>query len=125
MHPAARRRSFVLGAGVPPRLDAEPDQIRGAPQRSTSNSTVAFLTTQVRPNAIAVSRSARPSVVPATVVSAARTPCVAPVAMTRVTIGPGVTKSTMAIRTKAANSSAFMGATSWCSSSAYFDWTAG
>jgi len=49
-----------------------------------------------------------PSVVPATVVSAARIPWPAPVAITKVTIGPGVMMRTVVITRKAANSSQFM-----------------
>ena len=47
-------------------------------------------------------------VVPRTVVSAARTPRVAPVAITSVTTGPGVMIRTMVIRMKAVKSSMFM-----------------
>ena len=43
-----------------------------------------------------------------TVVSAARVPSRAPVAMTSVTIGPGVMTRTAVITRKAANSSQFM-----------------
>jgi len=57
---------------------------------------------------MAASRTALPSVVPATVVSAARVPSRAPVAMTSVTIGPGVMTRTAVITRKAANSSQFM-----------------
>ena len=52
--------------------------------------------------------SALPSVVPATVISAARTPWLAPVAITSVTIGPGVTTRIIVITRKAANSSQFI-----------------
>src|SRR6185312_3032699 len=51
---------------------------------------------------------ALPRVVPATVVSAARTPRVAPVEMTSVTIGPGMTIRTIVMRRKAVKSWAFM-----------------
>src|SRR5262245_61784302 len=87
-----------------------PSQIRyAAPsQRKTSNNVAAFLTTQLNPNAMAASRTALPSVVPTTVVSAARVPSRAPVAMTSVTIGPGVMTRTAVITRKAANSSQFM-----------------
>src|SRR5882724_146201 len=57
---------------------------------------------------MAASRTALPSVVPMTVVSAARVPSRAPVAMTSVTIGPGVSTITAVINRKAANSSQFM-----------------
>src|SRR5262245_63494931 len=57
---------------------------------------------------MAASRTALPSVVPTTVVSAARVPSRAPVAMTSVTIGPGVTTRTAVITRKAAKSSQFM-----------------
>src|SRR5215472_16359718 len=57
---------------------------------------------------MAASSSALPSVVPTTVVSAARVPSRAPVAMTSVTIGPGVMTRTAVIARKAANSSQFM-----------------
>ena len=53
--------------------------------------------------------SALPVVVPATVTSAARTPWLAPVAITSVTIGPGVTTRIIVISRKAANSSQFIG----------------
>ena len=69
---------------------------------------VMLLTTQLRPNAMAASRMALPNVVPATVVSPAPMPSLAPVAMTNVTIGPGVTTRTTVMRKKAANSSQFM-----------------
>src|ERR1700722_20941156 len=68
----------------------------------------AWAWTQLSPNAIAVSNNALPRVVPATVVSAARTPRVAPVEMTRVTIGPGAMIKTIVIRRKAVKSSIFM-----------------
>src|ERR1700733_236926 len=68
----------------------------------------AWAWTQLSPNAIAVSNKALPRVVPATVVSAARTPRVAPVEMTRVTIGPGAMIRTIVIRRKAVKSSIFM-----------------
>ena len=68
----------------------------------------AFARTQLKPSAIAASRTALPSVVPATVVSAAWIPWLAPVAMTNVTIGPGVMTRTAVISKKAANSSQFM-----------------
>jgi hypothetical protein len=74
----------------------------------TSNSMPMLLTTQLRPNAMAASSMALPSVVPATVVSPAPMPSLAPVAMTKVTIGPGVTTRTTVMRKKAANSSQFM-----------------
>src|SRR5688500_12521394 len=45
--------------------------------------------------------------VPPTVTSAGRTPRVAPVAITRVTIGPGVITSTKVMRRKVAKSSRF------------------
>ena len=54
---------------------------------------------------MAAIRIALPMVAPATVVSAVRTPCVAPVAMISVTIGPGVMIRTMVIRTNAVKSS--------------------
>ena len=60
------------------------------------------------PSAIAASNNALPRVVPATVVSAARTPRVAPVEMTRVTIGPGTMIRTTVIRRKAVKSSIFI-----------------
>jgi len=66
------------------------------------------LITQLKPQAIPVSRTAVPSVVPATTVSAARMPRLAPVAMTNVTIGPGTMIKTAVITKKAANSSQFM-----------------
>ena len=53
-------------------------------------------------------RNALPIVVPATVMSAARMPWLAPVAITSVTIGPGVTTRIMVISRKAANSSQFI-----------------
>ena len=68
----------------------------------------AFLSTQLNPKAMAASRMALPSVVPATVVRAARIPWLAPVAITRVTIGPGVMTRTAVISRKAVNSSQFM-----------------
>src|SRR5262245_48563888 len=74
----------------------------------SSNSIAMLLTTQLRPNAMAASRMALPSVVPATVVSPAPMPSLAPVTMTKVTIGPGVTTRTTVMRKKAANSSQFM-----------------
>jgi hypothetical protein len=49
-----------------------------------------------------------PVVAPATVVSAARVPCLAPVAMMSVTIGPGVRNSTTVISRKAENRCQFM-----------------
>ncbi len=58
---------------------------------------------------MAVSIAALPSVVPATVISAARTPCLAPVAITSVTIGPGVMINTKVMTRKAANKSQFIG----------------
>src|SRR3984957_20572745 len=64
--------------------------------------------TQLSPTAIAASNNALPRVVPATVVSAARTPRVAPVEMIRVTIGPGTMIRTTVIRRKAVKSSMFM-----------------
>jgi len=57
-------RSWTALAGVAPRLDADPDQVGRAGQRRMSNSTAAFRITQLRPNAMAVSSRALPSVVP-------------------------------------------------------------
>ena len=87
-----------------------PSQTRyAAPaQRRTSNNTAAFLTTQLKPQAMHVSSTAVPTVAPATAVSPARTPWLAPVAITKVTIGPGTMIKTAVIRRKAANSSQFM-----------------
>src|SRR5580704_16535028 len=69
-----------------------PSQIRyAAPvQRSNSNRYTAWASTQSRPVAIATRRTAFPLDVQATVTNAARMPFVAPVEITRVTIGPGV-----------------------------------
>lgn len=47
------------------------------------------------------SNAALPSVVPITVISAARVPRVAPVAITSVTIGPGTTTRTKVMSRKA------------------------
>src|SRR5829696_8793167 len=69
---------------------------------------------QVSPKAIAETSSAVPSTVPATVASPALIPCAAPVAMTSVTIGPGVMTRTKVITRKAANSSGFMGGAPRC-----------
>jgi len=91
-----------------PRLDAEPDQIGRANPAQISNSMAAFLTTQLKPKAMAASKTALPRVVPTTAVSAARVPSRAPVAMTRVTIGPGVITRTAVMRRNAANRSQFI-----------------
>src|SRR6202012_2348919 len=69
----------------------------------------AWAWTQFSPSAIAASNKALPKVVPATVVSAARTPRVAPVEMISVTIGPGAMIRTTVIRRKTVKSSIFMG----------------
>src|ERR1039458_9270910 len=74
----------------------------------TSNRISALASTQDSPSAIAVSSSALPSVVPTTVASAGRTPRVAPVATTSVTIGPGVTTRTRVMSRKAAKSCGFI-----------------
>src|ERR1035437_4127785 len=74
----------------------------------TSNRISALASTQERPRAIAASSSALPSVVPTTVASAGRTPRVAPVAMTSVTIGPGVMTRTNVISRNAAKSCKFI-----------------
>src|SRR3954468_19358778 len=105
--PARRRRRARL-AGVAPRLDAEPDQIGRADPAQNFEQHEAFLTTQLKPKAMAASKTALPRVVPTTVMSAARVPSRAPVAMTSVTIGPGVMTRTAVIRRKAANRSQFM-----------------
>ena len=52
--------------------------------------------------------TALPSVAPAAVISAARRPCITPVEMMRVTIGPGAMMRTIVIRRKAVKSSMFM-----------------
>lgn len=57
---------------------------------------------------MAASSSALPLEVPATVMSAARMPRVAPVEITSVTIGPGITTSTIVISRNPANSGQFM-----------------
>src|SRR3984957_20693661 len=72
------------------------------------NNRSAWAWTQLSPSAIAASKRALPSVVPATVVNAARMPRVAPVEMIRVTIGPGTMIRTTVIRRKAVKSSVFM-----------------
>ncbi len=57
---------------------------------------------------MAVRSTALPVEVPATVTSAARTPRVAPVEITSVTIGPGARISTSVIKRKPANNCQFM-----------------
>jgi hypothetical protein len=57
---------------------------------------------------MAASSAALPSEVPATVTRPARTPCVAPVDITSVTIGPGVSSSTTVTARKPANSCQFI-----------------
>ena len=52
-------------------------------------------------DAMQASSAALPSVVPITVISAARVPRVAPVAITSVTIGPGTITRTKVMRRKA------------------------
>src|SRR5271166_5146703 len=64
--------------------------------------------TQLRPRAIAASSRALPLDVPATVTRPARAPRRAPVAITRVTIGPGVSTRTVVIRRKVVNSCQFI-----------------
>ena len=78
-----------LGSAAP-RLDAEIDEIGRARPAHDLEQDRRVASTQDRPSAIAVSSSALPSVVPTTVASAGRTPRVAPVATTSVTIGTGV-----------------------------------
>src|SRR6185503_12133807 len=65
------------------------------------------------PSAIALSSTALPADVPATVTSPARTPWRAPVAITRVTIGPGVRISTVVINRNAVNDCQFMPTLRW------------
>src|SRR5262245_29882627 len=114
MHMSARRGRGGTLAGTAPSLNAEPDQVGRATQRRISNSTAAYLTTKLRPNAMAATRMALPSVVPMTVMSAARMPWLAPVAMTSVTIGPGVITMIDVISRNAANSSQFISTSACC-----------
>ncbi len=60
---------------------------------------------------MAISNTALPAEVPATVTSAARTPRVAPVEITSMTIGPGVRSRRMVMARKPKNRCQFIGGT--------------
>jgi hypothetical protein len=82
----AWRRDLPLFAGMPPGLDAEPDQIgRPCPTQDFKN----FRRgpeIQFKPRAMQAISTALPRVDPRTVIKAARIPRVAPVVITKVTI---------------------------------------